>query len=182
MKVTDILRQEHVLIQDVPDSLERGAKKLGDGEKLPAEFFTGAADFIRGFADDAHHRKEEGVLFKALARHGFSEEAGPVAVMLAEHNEARRFTQMLVESAERLQGGDASAREDVIMYALAYVRLLRQHIMKENNILFMMADQVVPAAEHAQLEAGFERVEREDIGPGVHEKYRALARKLKESA
>lgn len=179
MKATEILRQEHVLIQEVLDALERGAKKLGEGAAVPADFFIDAADFIRGFADDAHHRKEEGVLFKALARHGFSEDAGPVAVMLAEHNEARRFTQMLIESADRLKGGDERARDAVIMYALAYVQLLRQHIMKENNILFMMADRVIPAAEYAQLDAGFDRVEREEISPGVHEKYRALARKLK---
>ena len=179
MKATEILRQEHALIQDVLDSLERGAQKLGAGSKMPADFFTDAADFIRGFADDAHHRKEEGVLFKALAAHGFSEDAGPVAVMLSEHNDARRYTQSLSEAAERLRRSDESAREDVIMYALAYVRLLRQHIMKEDRILFDMADSVIPAAGHAEIEAGFQRVEREQIGPGVHEKYRALAGKLR---
>ena len=179
MKATEILRQEHQLILDVLDSLERGAQKLGAGSKMPEDFFVDAGDFIRGFADDAHHRKEEGVLFKAMVKHGFSEEAGPVAVMLFEHGEARRFTQSLIESAEKLRGGDGSAREEVIMYAQSYIRLLRQHIMKENNILFDMADKVVPAAEHAEIEAGFARVEREEIPPGTHEKYRALALKLK---
>lgn len=178
MKATEILRQEHLIIQDVLDSLERGAQKLGGGLKIPEEFFTDAGDFIRGFADDAHHRKEEGVLFKAMSRHGFSEEAGPVAVMLSEHNEARRFTRSLIESAERLRRGEESAREDVIMYALAYTKLMRQHIMKENHILFELADSVIPAIEHSQIEADFEKVEREQIGPGSHEKYRALARKL----
>lgn len=175
----EILREEHALIEDVLDSLERGARRLGNGSTMPAEFFVDAVDFIRGFADDAHHRKEEGVLFKAMARHGFSGESGPVAMMLYEHNEARRFTGSLSEAAERLRRGDEAAREDVITYALAYVRLLRQHIMKENHILFDLAERVIPAAEHGELETGFEKVERDELAPGMHEKYRALASSLR---
>lgn len=180
MKATEILLQEHHLIEGVLDSLEQGAQKLASGADLPADFFVEAVEFLRGFADHAHHRKEEGVLFKAMARHGFQEDAGPLAVMLAEHDEARRYTRALVETAERLQRGDESAREEVIMNALGYVRLLRQHIMKESNILFRMADQVIPQSEHAEIEAGFARVEREEIGPGAHEKYAALAHKLRD--
>ena len=178
MKAVDILREEHRVIEGVLDALERGAQKLGAGSEMPADFFVDAVDFIRGFADGAHHRKEEGVLFKAMARHGFSEESGPVAMMLFEHGEGRRFTASLGEAAERLRRGDESAREDVITYALAYVRLLRQHIMKENHILFDMADRVIPEAEHGGIEAGFEKVEREELAPGVQQKYRALALSL----
>ena len=179
MKATQILMQEHVLILAVLDALEHGAQKLAAGTDTPADFFVDASEFIRGFADDTHHRKEEGVLFKALANYGFSPDAGPVAVMLSEHTEARRFTEALTQAAHKLHGGDQSAREDVIMYALAYVRHLRQHIMKENNILFPMADRAVPADEAARIEADFERVERDEIGPAAHPKYEALARKLR---
>ena len=178
MKATEILKQEHVLILEVLDVLERGAQRLGSGEDMPKDFFIDAAEFIRGFADDTHHKKEEGVLFKVLARHGFSPDAGPVAVMLSEHDEARHFTRALTEAAQKLHRGDQGAREEVIMYALSYVRHLRQHIMKENNILFPMADRVVPAEDAARIEADFERVERDEIGPGAHPKYEALARKL----
>ena len=180
MKATEILLQEHSLIEGVLDALEQGARKLASGAELPAGFFVDAAEFIRGFADDAHHRKEEGVLFKAMARHGFQEDAGPLAVMLAEHEEARRTTLALAEAAERLRRGEASAREEVIMNAFAYVRLLRQHIMKESNVLFRMADQVIPESEHAAIDAGFAQVEREEIGPAAHAKYAALARKLRD--
>jgi len=178
LKATEILMQEHLLIQGVLDALERGAQRLGSGADTPKDFFLEAAEFIRGFADDTHHRKEEGVLFKALAQYGFSPDAGPVAVMLSEHEEARRYTQALTESAQKLHRGDQGAREDLIMYAMSYVRHLRQHIMKENNVLFPMADRVVPQDEAARIEADFARVERDEIGPGAHPKYEALARKL----
>lgn len=180
MKATEILIQEHNLILGVLDALEQGAQKLGGGIDTPKDFFLDAAEFIRGFADETHHRKEEGVLFKAMERYGFSPDEGPVSVMLSEHEEARHYTRSMAEAAKKMHGGDARAREDVIMYALAYIRHLRQHIMKENNILFPMADRVVSAEDAAQVEADFARVERDEIGPGAHPKYQALARKLQE--
>jgi hemerythrin-like domain-containing protein len=182
MKATDILHEEHDLIGTVLDSLERGARSLGAGGDVPAEFFLDAAEFIRGFADGAHHRKEEGLLFEALVQHGFPRAAGPVAVMLAEHEESRYYTRGLGEAAERMRAGDADAREAVVANALSYVRLLRSHIMKEGNVLFPMADRAMPASAQAELDAGFEAIEREEIGPAVHARYRALAGRLAEQA
>jgi hemerythrin-like domain-containing protein len=59
---------------------------------------------------------------------------------------------------------------------------LRQHIDKENNVLFPMADQVIPPTEHERVTEGFEHVEHEETGEGVHEKYLALADKLEAEA
>jgi hemerythrin-like domain-containing protein len=115
-----------------------------------------------------------------MVAHGFPENQGPIAVMLFEHEQGRGFTQAMTEAAQRFEGGDASAREDVVTNALAYVALLRQHIQKENNILFRMADNVIPAAEHDAVEAGFDRVERNEIGRGVHAKYDGLAERLRD--
>jgi|GEM_PF-3592823 len=46
-----------------------------------------------------------------------------------------------------------------------------------HQILFPMADRVIPAAEHERVFEGFEHVEHEETGAGVHEKYLALAEK-----
>jgi len=180
MKATEILIAEHRLIERVLDTLQEGAQQLAARQPVPAGFFLDAADFIRNFADRCHHQKEEGVLFKTMVEHGFPQDQGPIAVMLFEHEQGRGFTSALAEAAARFERGDESAREEVVMNALAYVSLLRQHIQKENNILFRMADNVIPPAEHAAVEAGFARVEREEIGHGVHEKYEALAVALRD--
>jgi hemerythrin-like domain-containing protein len=41
-----------------------------------------------------------------------------------------------------------------------------------------MADQVIPISEHEAVYEGFENVEHEETGEGVHEKFLALAEKL----
>ena len=63
-----------------------------------------------------------------------------------------------------------------------FAALLRQHIKKEDNILFPMANQVIPVEEHDHVWEGFESVEHEETGEGVHEKYLALAERLEKEA
>ncbi len=62
MKATEILMEEHRVIERVLTSLEIASNRLSLGQAIPADFFLKAADFIKGFADGCHHKKEEGVL------------------------------------------------------------------------------------------------------------------------
>ncbi len=178
MKATEVLKQEHQVILRVIASLEKGIEHLERGATVRPGFFLDVAQFIKGFADGCHHRKEEGVLFTSMEAHGVSTQAGPIAVMLAEHEQGRRYTRGMAEAARRLEEGDQAATTEIIRNARGYVELLRQHIAKEDNVLFPMADQVIPATEHANVLEKFEHVEHEETGPGVHEKYLALAEAL----
>jgi hemerythrin-like domain-containing protein len=178
MEATEILMAEHGVIERVLGALEMGAARLEAGEDVRPEFFLQATDFIRGFADGCHHRKEEGVLFVALGEAGLPEQTGPVAVMLAEHDQARAYTRALRSAAEKMAAGDAGARAEAIQYARADASLLRGHIYKENNVLFPMADRLIPQDVQPGLTDAFEHVEHEETGAGVHEKYLALAEAL----
>jgi hemerythrin-like domain-containing protein len=99
MEATQILMDEHRVIERVLGALEAVAARMSSGASVRAEFFLEAADFIAGFADGCHHRKEEGVLFPALEAAGIPRAGGPVGVMLAEHEEARAITRGLRAAA-----------------------------------------------------------------------------------
>lgn len=178
MQATDILSSEHRVIERVIAAVATAAGRLEAGENVRPGFFLDAAQFIKGFADGCHHRKEEGVLFQTMTEHGMPAQGGPIGVMLYEHDEGRAYTQGMREAAEKLQAGDTASKADVIANARGYADLLTQHIHKEDNILFPMADRVIPADEHDAVLEGFERVEHEETGEGVHEKYLALAEAL----
>lgn len=178
MEATGILKSEHRVIERVIASLETQAGKLAAGQEVRPGFFLDAADFIKGFADGCHHKKEEGVLFAAMVAAGLPRQVGPIAIMLAEHDQGRAYTRGMREAASRLGDGDASARAEVVRNAQGYAALLRGHIQKEDGILFPMADQMIPADRQAHVAQDFERIEHEETGEGIHEKYLALAEAL----
>ena len=182
MKATEILSSEHRVIERVIQALETAARRLEAGQTIRPAFFVDSADFIKGFADGCHHRKEEGVLFRAMVDNGLPLQNSPVAVMLSEHEQGRAYTRGMRQAAERLQAGDAGAKTDVVGNALGYAALLRQHIYKEDNILFPMANRVIPVDQHDNVAEGFEHVEHEETGEGVHEKYLGLAERLEKEA
>jgi hemerythrin-like domain-containing protein len=178
MKATEILMNEHRVIERVLSAMEAAVHRLQAGDEVDAAFFIDATEFIRGFADGCHHHKEEGVLFKAMNAAGMPRDQGPVAVMLAEHEQARALTRGLREAAEKLQAGDEDAKALIIRNAQSYAALLREHIAKEDQVLFPMAEGVIPKSQHERVLADFDKVEHEETGAGVHEKYLALADKL----
>ena len=182
MKAIDVLMQEHRLIERVLDALEIAAGHLERSHPVPPTFFLEAADFIAGFADGCHHRKEEGVLFGAMIESGVPSGDGVIEMMLEEHEQGRAFTRGLRDAARRLEAGEAKARAQVVSNVRGYVALLRDHIAKEDEMLFPMADEMMSPARHESVLAGFERVEREETGEGAHEKFHALAEKLEREA
>lgn len=182
MQATQVLSEEHKVIIRVLDALDQATRQLESGSKVRPQFFIHAADFIRGFADGCHHQKEEGVLFKHMEKAGMPTQNSPIGVMLTEHEQGRAFTRSMRSAAEELLAGDATAASGVIANARGYVALLRQHIQKEDAILFPMADRLIPSDQHQAVWEGFEHVEHHETGEGIHEKYLALAEALEKES
>jgi hemerythrin-like domain-containing protein len=180
LKPTEILSDEHRVIEQVLDCLERMADDCRQHGILDAQAAKDAIDFFRNFADRCHHGKEESHLFPALEARGFSREEGPTGVMLREHDQGRACVRGMDEAIDAAAAGDAAAQRRFVEHATHYVDLLREHIQKEDHCLFAMANQVFTDGEQRELLSAFTRVEAEDIGAGTHEKFVALANALAE--
>jgi hemerythrin-like domain-containing protein len=178
MKPTEILVEEHRVIEQVLAALEKAAARLSRGETVYLRFFSGTSTLIHGFEDSYHHRKEERILVPALIANGLHRDTGPVAVMLSEHEEGRRLANRLRQVTERFQSGDASARDQVVLTALAYVSLARRHIKQEEMVLFPLVEKLIPAERQQRMLEEFERFENEVNGPEMHEKYYGMADRL----
>lgn len=178
MKAIEILMEEHRLIERVLAALERATTRLSRGEEVYLRFFTGAAYFNKAYTDGCHNRKEENILFPALVEAGSDGEAGPVAAMIADHAEGRHLAQTMRQMTERFQGGDARARGQVVQSASRYIELLQGHIYKEDNILFPLADKLIPTDQLQHMGEAFSQVEYDESGEELHEKYRGLVERL----
>jgi len=179
MKATQQLKDEHEGIKLMLNILETICNDLEKGKELNINHFEKILDFIKGFTDKCHHGKEEDILFPDLVDHGLPKEGGPISVMLHEHQLGRDNIKSLSRAFDEFKGGNKLAITNIISGSRSYVELLRNHIEKENNILFMMADRVLDEKEQSKISDDFEKLEIERIGPGKHEEFHKLLKELK---
>lgn len=178
MKPTDILSDEHRVIEQVLGCLDRIVEHSEADGKLDGQSARDAVSFFRNFADRCHHAKEETHLFPAMEAKGFPREGGPTGVMLDEHEQAREHVRKMDESIEAASNGDPAAVRKFAQHARAYCNLLRNHIEKEDHCLYTMANQAFTEEDQRGLLLAFEKVEAEETGAGVHEKYMSIANEL----
>jgi hemerythrin-like domain-containing protein len=151
------LRHEHEVILRALDVLERIAGRLAAGQPVSDATLGELVELLQTFADRCHHGKEEDQLFPAMRAKGLG---GTLAVFLEEHTEGRGHLRTLASGASSAERAAAARR---------YVGMLRDHIQRENEVLFPMADELFTAEEHSALARAYEDVELRVVGPGVHE-------------
>ncbi len=179
MTPTGQLKDEHSGIKVMLNILEKVCDRLEKSEPVDPDHLDRILDFLKVFVDKCHHAKEEDLLFPEMERAGIPREGGPIGVMLSEHRTGREYIRGMGESAERCKGGDRAASARFVRNARGYIELLRQHIDKEDHILYPMADARIPEKRQRDLLAEFEKVEEERVGHGRHEEFHGLLDRLK---
>lgn len=170
----DDLMHEHEAILVALQILDSMSARIGAGGTVDAGDVARFIGFLREFADKCHHGKEEGILFPALTAAGMPEQDGPVGVMLSEHVQGRTLIQTMEDAI--------TSTPDYAKFAAAaraYSDLLRAHIRKENEVLFPMAERLLPADRLAAIYESFEEHERKVIGQGRHEELHGVLKGLR---
>ncbi|MCS7303666.1 MAG: hemerythrin domain-containing protein [Thermoguttaceae bacterium] len=180
MKPTALLLSEHRVIEQMLSVLEKLASQLASQEdQLIDEADAGQLiHFFQQFADRCHHAKEESLLFPALERKGFPRQMGPIGVRMHEHDLGRNHLRSMAEALAVMHSGNLEARNLFLQHAQAYINLLRDHIYKEDHILFVMAEQVLPAQEQEQILHEFQQVEHTVVAAGEHNGWVQTAHRL----
>jgi hemerythrin-like domain-containing protein len=157
--ITRALVDEHRLILRMISLLERNAPRTADGSYSNWKFYLDGVDFIRNFADRFHHAKEEDVLFESLVKNGMPRENSPIAAMLMEHDQGRAFVKTMEAAALNVLDGQEDMERIIADNALAYAALLREHIAKEDDILYPLAERVIPDTMRDDIIAGYSAAE-----------------------
>lgn len=145
------LIDEHRTILRALEVLDEIADRVTEDPASLADDARALMSFVQRFADTLHHGKEEHLLFPAMEASGEPREGGPIGVMLDEHEQGRAHVRRMHLALEDL-GTNAELFETE---AIGFTELLREHIEKEEELLFPMAEAMLSADVLAELTERF---------------------------
>jgi len=145
--ITKILSEEHQHILKLVELLEKECSN--PAKEVSDSFFLRVIQFIKKYADQFHHRKEEDILFVELNQKAETMHCNPTYQMLHEHDLGR---QMVREMEEGIKTKDKGR---VLNGAKGYSQLIKEHIYKEDNILYPMAEETLGEKEKKELSQRF---------------------------
>ncbi|TXT62992.1 MAG: hypothetical protein BAJALOKI1v1_810006 [Promethearchaeota archaeon] len=129
---------EHRLIERMIKIIEHELKEIKTQQTVNPIFIDQAVDFIRTYADQTHHGKEEDILFRELKKKDLTEEhQQTMDELIEEHVFARNTTGDLVEAKNTYTYGDKNAIDTIIKKMEILIDFYPQHIDKEDNHFFI---------------------------------------------
>lgn len=178
MQPTDILMKEHRIIEQVLDCLEKVLEQCTAGNELDMQSAKQLIEFFRGFVERCHHGKEEDQLFPVMEAKGFSGGCSPVVVMLREHELGHLYLQGMEAAIEPATTSDSDSLKRFVQHGRCYLKLIREHIRKEDTCLFPAANHRLTEKDQERLMAAFEKAETEEIGQAIHDHLLRIANEL----
>lgn len=141
------LVDEHSLILRWLDLVEDVLAYIEVDPEQAWQWIAAGADFSRTYADQFHHAKEEDILFSYA-----DQSLEIIQVMFEDHDHGRSHIKQVFLAVEERNPELAGK------HLLAYRALLREHIKKENEILFPWMDRNLTDSQVGQLFAQFAKV------------------------
>ena len=172
---TEMLEAEHRVIAKVIGAAPVLADQCDAGHAVDVDLLGAIVEFMRTFANQCHHGKEELLLFPALGRKGVPLQGCPVCQALAaEHARGRVLVKELADATDAQRRGEPGAKELVTSALRGIAALYPNHIWKEDYLLFPMTNKVLNLEEQQLLSGEFEKVD-ERIGLNQRQRLEAFA-------
>lgn len=137
MKLIGILMQEHRIIEKILNLFEVETKKISEGNRIDPIAMYISIDFIRTYADQAHHGKEENILFRELSKKDLlAEHTNTMNELMEEHKYSRGIVTKWLDANNRYSDGEDTSQE-IISYLKELTQFYPQHIKKEDEHFFI---------------------------------------------
>ncbi len=172
----ELLKQDHEITERVFAAMEAQFAAAGGPSSEQVGLLV---EYLHDYVDQCHNLKEEQHLFPLLESSGIPRHAGPLAVMLQEHDRAREILSRLVPLGTAFAAGDKGKLEELRGAFGEYAALCKDHFWKENDILYPMALKLLSEAQAAAVVKGIEEVEAA-LGADTRARYYRIAEQIVE--
>lgn len=155
-RTLNIIRDEHRSISAILHGMEYLVDRVRTRKaRIDPRVFSAMIYYLDTFSERMHHPKEDRYLFKAMRSRG-AEAAAVVADLEKEHAAGGEALKRLEQSLVRYEeGGD----KEFPAFAEAVARFVggyRDHMHKEEHIVFPLAQRLLSAQDWAAIDRAFE--------------------------
>lgn len=178
MKPTNILVNEHRIIEQVLNCVERMVHRCASEGRLEEAPAREAIGFFRAFAECAHLAKEEAHLFPLVAGTKCPQGCHPSELATREAQHGHAHLQAMEDAIEGAAAGEKNSVERFVRHGQEYIALLMKYIENEEDWLFPQANRVLDEANQQVLGDRLQRDDRADRCGGSYEEYVAIANRL----
>lgn len=178
MKILEILTQEHALILKAIECLSNARDMLEEGAQPPKIFFEKALIFLKTYADEFHHFKEEYLMFGLLAEKKNGKFDAEIGALRFQHEKGRSYLRNIEEALESYELDDEITNTLLLENLTSYISLLRRHIFLEDHVFFKMAKKSLDESDDEALAAHFQQEEEAQGGDHFVDKNRNRVEEL----
>ncbi|MFV0502844.1 MAG: hemerythrin domain-containing protein [Lachnospirales bacterium] len=154
MKSIDLMKNEHQLIFKAVDIIKKESIDILEGKEINTDLFYNFIEFVRKFADEHHHGKEEKFLFKEM-----QDKLGEIGVnvikhgMLVEHDLGRLYMAELETSLNDYKANNNSEiKLDILTNTMSYAKLISRHMAKEDDLIYVFGMKNLPEDVMAEVD------------------------------
>lgn len=173
MEGINILVSEHENVLKFCDSVKEKCINNFKENDFEIQYFEKVLDFGRNFVDKFHHKKEEDILFVTM----MDELGNPIKNiiengMLFDHQVGRMLLMNLDFSIDdyKMHNNDENKLK-VISYAYNYANLMKEHIAKENEVLYPFAENNLNKNAQNKINNEISEYEENGYKNGTQNKY-----------
>ncbi len=178
MQVRAPLMIEHRLIEKMLKLVKDESVMIKQTKDVNAIFIDNMVDFVRVYADQTHHGKEEAILFRDLAnKHMTVDESKLMQELVDEHTLGRKTAKELVDAKNKFFSGDKSAAGVIVGKLDLLVEFYPRHIAKEDKIFFPSMMKYFTDVQQQEMLDKFWSFDRQMI----HRKYEDLVQHITET-
>lgn len=155
-KTLNIIRDEHRSIAAILHGMEYLVQGIrARRKKVDPRVFNAMLYYLDTFSERMHHPKEDTYLFKAMRER--SAEAGPhVADLEEDHARGEDALRRLAQCLIRYQEGGEREFPAFEREVENFVRNYRDHMRKEEDVVFPLAERLLSASDWQAIDRAFE--------------------------
>jgi hemerythrin-like domain-containing protein len=176
MKPTEDLMYEHKAIKLILNVMSNISNSIKDKKVFYTNDVEKIVDFLSVYVDKCHRNKEETVFYPALSLSKSPIEN--IGLIINEHSISKGYLDEITCCVENCKIGSTFSGERIADCMANYVQLIEDHIQKEENDYFPLANKALSGEAQKEISKQFKLINDEFIGLDIHTRYDELLKLL----